>query len=107
MDRVFLCGEHDKESIASELIKLLHEKDCSITDLQVIRLEEGNDLDFNMETFTDVEQLADVISARLETFKSACVMVGKEVNDKHFSVVMYLMFVKTADQELFGALSSI
>lgn len=107
MDRVFVCGTHDKKSIAAELTKLLHEKDCSITDLQVIKIEEGNDLDFNMETFTDVEQLADVILARLETFKSACVMVGKEVNDKHFSVITYLMFSKTNDPDLFEVLSTI
>ena len=107
MDRVFACGEHNKESIIAELTKLLHEKKCSITDLQVIKIEEGNDLDLNMETFTDVEELADVILARLEIFKNACVMVGEEVNDKHFSVVMYLIFVNTDDQELFGALSTI
>jgi len=107
MDRVLVCGEHDKVSIVSELVKLLHEKDCSITDLQVIKIEEGSDLDFNMETFADVEQLAEVILARLETFKYACIMIGKEVNDKHFSVVMYLIFVNTDDQELFGALSAI
>ena len=107
MDRIFVCGEHNRESIIIELVKLLHEKDCSITDLQVIKVEEGNELDFNMETFTDVEQLADIILTRLEDFKSACVMMGKEVNDKDFSVVMYLIFVKTNDPDLFTALSMI
>lgn len=107
MDRIFICGEHTKESIAAELVKLLHEKECVVTDLQVIKIEEGIDLDFNVETFNNVMELAEIIFVRLETFKSACVMMGKEVNYNHFSVITYLMFSKTNDQELFSALSTI
>jgi hypothetical protein len=107
MDRVFICGIHDRESIASELVSLLHEKGCSVTDLQVIKIEEGCDLDFNLQIFDNIMELTEIILAGLKTFKSVCVMVSKEVNDKHFSVVMYLMFVKTVDLDLFNALSMI
>jgi hypothetical protein len=107
MDRIFICGMHDKVSIAAELTKLFHEKECVVTDLQVLKVEEGCDLDFKMRTFDDIMDLAEVIFARLQNFKSACVMMSKEVNDKHFSVVMYLIFVNNDDQELFGALSMI
>ena len=107
MDRIFVCGVHDKESIASELIKLLHEKGCSITDLQVVKVEEGIDLDFKTRVFDNVMDLAEVIWARLKIFEATCVMIGKEINDNHFSVVMYLMFTNTNDPDLFTALSKI
>lgn len=107
MDRIFVCGVHDKESITSELTKLLHEKGCSITDLQVVKVEEGIDLDFRTRAFDNVMDLAEVIWDRLKIFEATCIMVGKEVNDNHFSVVMYLMFSKTNDQELYDVLSTI
>ena len=107
MDRIFVCDVHDKESIASELTKLLHEKGCSITDLQVVKVEEGIDLDFRTRAFDNVMDLAEVIWDRLKIFEATCIMVGKEVNDNHFSVVMYLMFSKTNDQELYDVLSTI
>jgi hypothetical protein len=70
-------------------------------------VEEGIDLDFKTRAFDNVMDLAEIIWTRLKNFKSACVMMSKEINDKHFSVVMYLMFVNTDDQELFSALSMI
>jgi hypothetical protein len=107
MERVFVCGDHTKASIAAELTKMLHEKGCSITDLQVIKVEEEIDLDLNMETFNDVMALSEVIFGRLKDFKSACVMMSEEVDDNHFSVITYLMFSKTDDRELFDVLSTI
>jgi hypothetical protein len=51
--------------------------------------------------------LAEVIWTRLKIFETTCVMIGKEVNDNHFSVVMYLMFTNTNDPDLFAALSKV
>ena len=107
MDRIFVCDVHDKESIASELTKLLHEKGCSITDLQVVKIEEGIDLDFKIRTFDNIMDLAEVIWARLKIFEVTCVMLCKDVNDKSFTVLMYLMFSKTKDQELYDVLSTV
>jgi hypothetical protein len=107
MDRVFVCGVHDKESIASELARLLHEKGCSITDLQVVKVEEGIDLDFKTRVFDDIMDLAEVICAGLKIFETTYIMIGKEVNDNHSSVAMYLMFTNTNDPDLFDALSKV
>lgn len=107
MDRIFICGVHDKETIVSELINLLHEKECSITDVQVVKIEEGIDLDLKTQAFDNVMDLSEVIWTRLKIFETTCVMIGKEVNDNHFSVVMYLMFTNTNDPDLFAALSKV
>ena len=106
MDRVFVCGTHDRESITSELVKLLHEKGCLITDLQVVKLEEGGSLDYEALAFDNIMELVEIILVRLKIFKASCVMIDKGVDDKHFSV-MYLMFVNTDDPNLFTALSMV
>jgi len=107
MDLIFINGTHNKDSISKELEDLLSEKKCKVSDLQVIRIEEGNDLNFVMETFENILELSENIFAGLENFKSACIMMDEEIKTELSPIITYLMFMKTTDCDLFEILSTL
>ena len=107
MDLIFINGNHNKDSISKELEDLLSEKKCKVSDLQVIRIEEGNDLNFVMETFENILELSENIFDGLENFKTACIMMDEETKVEHSPIITYLMFMKTTDRDLLEILSTL
>lgn len=102
MNRTFIRNI-DRKSITSELEMLLRGQNCSIDGLKVIKIEEDNSLDFDMKTFANIEQLTDIIVENFKTFESVCVMMDDEM---YPLIVMYMIFAKKYDKDLFNTLSS-
>ena len=103
MDRIFMRGINTREEIENDLHDYFNSKKCHISDINIIQIKEGQDLDFDMKRFKSISELSDLIVGCIEDpgqFESAFVMSNEKA-------VIYLMFAKTNDMALADALSMV